>query len=80
MPLNHYADNWPPGTLTREKMLAYRDMDANGRISLQKVQVSGSTGAHKVLYVSELQKAVLYHEFINTFNRIMDAQKGADTL
>lgn len=80
MALNDYADNWPPGTLTREKMLAYREMDANGRISLQKVQVSESTGAHKVLYASELQKAVLYHEFINTFNRIMDAQKGADML
>lgn len=76
MPLNHYTDNWPPGALTREKMIAYRDMDANGRISLEKVQVSGSTGAHKVLYASELGKELLTHEF----KKILNAQKGADTL
>lgn len=76
MSLNHYADNWPPGALTREKMIAYREMDANGRISLQKVQVSGSTGAHKVLYASELDKTQLTSEF----RKFLNAQKGADTL
>lgn len=76
MVLNHYTDNWPPGALTREKMIAYREMDANGRISLQKVQVSGSTGAHKVLYASELDKTQLTSEF----RKLLNAQKGADTL
>ena len=76
MAQNYYTDNWPPGALTREKMIAYREMDANGRISLQKVQVSESTGAHKVLYASELDKAQLTDEF----KKLLDAQKGADTL
>lgn len=76
MSLNHYTDNWPPGTLTREKMIAYRENDANGRISLQKVQVSESTGAHKVLYASELDKTQLTSEF----RKLLNAQKGADTL
>lgn len=76
MALNHYADSWPPGSLTREKMIAYREMDANGRISLQKVQVSESTGAHKVLYASELDKTQLTGEF----REFLNAQKGADTL
>lgn len=76
MALNHYADNWPPGTLTREKMIAYKEMDANGWIILQKVHVSESTGAVKVLYASELAKNELSHEF----KKIMDTQKGADAL
>lgn len=78
--LNYYADNWPPGTLTREKMIAYKEMDVSGWINLQKVHVSESTGAVKVRYTSELQKGELYHEFIKTLNKITDTQKGADAI
>lgn len=80
MALNHYADNWPPGTLTREKMIAYRDMNARRWIFLKRIQVSESTGAHKVFYASELDRNALNYEFKKTLDKILNTQKGADTL
>ena len=80
MSLNHYVDNWPPGTLTREKMIAYRDMNASGWIILKRIQVSESTGAHKVLYASELDRNALNHEFKKTLDKILNTQRGADAL
>lgn len=73
MTVNQFADTWPPNTLTRSKMLAYKALDDDGQITISKVQVSASTGAHKVLYSSLLDKPTLNAQF----KKIL-AQKGAD--
>ena len=49
-------DVWSPGTVTREKALAYKRLDQQGQIELVKVRFSKKTGVTRFIYRSVADK------------------------
>lgn len=49
-------DIWTPGTVTREKALAYKRLEAQGQIELVKVRISKKTGVTRFIYRSASEK------------------------
>jgi|GEM_PF-2974735 len=45
-------DVWSPGTVTREKAMAYKRLEAQGQIELVKVRVGRKTGITRFQYRS----------------------------
>lgn len=54
--LIHCCDYWPPGRLTKEKMEAYKALEAAGRIRIRSVILHKETQAVTVDYFSSLPK------------------------
>ena len=49
-------DVWTPGTVTREKALAYKRLEKQGQIELIKVRFSRKTGVTRFIYRSAAGK------------------------
>ena len=49
-------DVWSPGTVMREKALAYKRLDRDGQIELIKVRFSAKTGITRFIYRSIVEK------------------------
>ena len=49
-------DMWGPGTVTREKALAYKRLEQQGQILLIKVRFSRKTGITRFIYRSVAEK------------------------
>jgi len=49
-------DVWSPGTVTREKALAYKRLEKQGQIELVKVRFSQKTGVTRFIYCSMAEK------------------------
>ena len=49
-------DVWSPGTVTREKALAYKRLEAQGQIELIKVRFSMKTGITRFIYRSAAEQ------------------------
>ena len=45
-------DVWSPGTVTREKALAYKRLEKQGQIELVNVRISQKTGVTRFIYRS----------------------------
>ena len=46
------VDHWPPGSYSREAMLAYGELEKTGAILIDKVQLGRNTGRVVVRYFS----------------------------
>ena len=55
-PSIHLEDVWSPGTVTREKALAYKRLERQGQIELIKVRFSVKTGITRFIYRSVAEK------------------------
>ena len=52
----HLEDMWSPGTVTREKALAYKRLEKQGQIELIKVRFNKKTGVTRFIYRSVEEK------------------------